>query len=361
MRERRARQRYTYRPKAVVIRTSPPTMASPVAHRVPARNIGDGGLGLLHGMYVHPGTPCLAQLITRDGTWNDVIGTVVHCRYIEANIHECGIHFQHRLDPSVYCPAGRHRRALLVDDDPSCARLATFLLRKLNIEEVDHVMHGRAAIDKASGNAYDLILMDMEMPVLDGFSATRELRRNGYRGAIIALTSLTQAADRRRCLDAGCDRYLSKPVSSRDLSLTIESLRTEPLFSSFADDAAMSDIIDTFVKELPSKVRAIEEAAARQDGKSLEFLARGLKAVGGGYGFEAITDAAARIEAALIDGASPGDVQSDVCTLTCLCWRVHSRPEPPASPRDGKAETESGTGDAKSGAPTTANTSPADA
>ena len=359
MRERRTRERYRYRAKAVLFRTNQPTIASPVAHRVPARNICDSGLGLLHGTYVHPGTPCLAQLITPYGTWNDVVGTVVHCRYIEANIHACGIHFLRRLDPSLYCPAGRYRRALLVDDDPSCARLATFVLRKLNIEVMDHVEHGQAALDKANGNTYDLILMDMEMPVLDGFSTTRELRRIGYRGAIIALSSLTQAADRQRCLDAGCDRYLSKPLSPKELSLSIESLRTELLFSSFADDAAMSDVIDTFVKELPSKVRAIEEAAVRQDGQRLEFLARGLKAVGGGYGFEAITDAAAMIEAALSDGASLADVQSHVCVLTSLCWRVHSRAEP-ASPRDSKAETESGTGDAKPGAPTTTDTSPAD-
>ena len=326
--ERRRSKRYTYRSKAVVIRTNQPDMASPVAHRVPARNICQGGLGLLHTMYVHPGTPCVAQLITPYETWNDVVGTTIHCRRIEANIHEWGIRFEYSIDPSVYCFAANCWRTLLVEDDPSCARLATFLLRQLNIEDVEHAQDGRAAVDQATKNAYDLILMDMEMPVLDGFSATRKLRRRGYRGAIVALTSLTQAADRQRCLDAGCDTYLSKPVSRGDLSLVIESFRTESLFSSFADDAAMTDIIDAFVRELPPKVRALEEAAARQDGKRLELLARGLKAVGSGYGFGAITDAAAKIEAALINGASPGDVQSDVRALTSLCRRVRSRPAP---------------------------------
>jgi CheY-like chemotaxis protein len=241
-----------------------------------------------------------------------VVGTTIHCRQVEASVHEWGIRFEYSIDPSLYCSAANRWRTLLVEDDPSCARLATFLLRQLNIEQVDHVQDGRAAVDQATKNTYDLILMDMEMPVLDGFSATEELRLSGYRGPIIAMTGLTQAADRQRCLDAGCDSYLSKPVSSRDLYLVIESLRTESLFSSLADDAAMTEIIDAFVKELPPKVRAIEEAAARQDGQRLELLARALKAVGSGYGFGEITDAAAKIEAALIDGASPGNVQSDV-------------------------------------------------
>ena len=358
--ERRGSKRHTYRAKAVVIRTERPAMASPVAHRVPARNICEGGLALLHTMYVHPGTPCLAQLITSEGTWNDVLGTVVHCRHVEANIHEWGIRFDYSLDPSVYCSVANHRRLLLVDDDPSCARLAMAFLRKLDIEEVEYVQDGQAALDRAAKSAYDLILMDMEMPVLDGFSATKELRRRGYRGAIIALTGLTQAADRQRCLDAGCDRYLSKPVSYRDLSLAIESLRAESLFSSLADDASMADIIDAFVKELPPKVRAIEEAAARQDGKRLEALARGLKAVGSGYGFEAITDVAAKIEAALIDGASPRDVQSDVCALTNLCRRVRSRPAP-AESCDTKAEPDSGKKDAKPDTAGTTSTSRPDA
>ncbi len=360
VRERRRSKRHTYRAKAVVIRTEQPDMASPVAHRVPARNICQAGLALLHTISVHPDTPCLARLITADGTWNDVLGTVVHCRHVEANIYEWGLSFQYGLDPSVYCSAAKHWRALLVEDDPSCARLARFLLRQLNIEDVEHVPDGRAAVDKATRSTYDLILMDMEMPVLDGFSATRELRLSGYRGPIIAMTGLTQAADRQRCLDAGCDRYLSKPVSRSDLSLVIESLSTEPLLSRLADDAAMTDIIDAFVGELPSKIQAIEEAAARRDGKRLEFLARGLKAVGSGYGFEAITDAAAKIEAALIDGASPGDVQGDVCALSSLCRRVRSRPGP-EHPCDNKAETGSGTEDARPRDPRATNSSHPDA
>lgn len=202
---------------------------------LPTRNIRQGGLAFLHGGYVHPCTRCPVQLTTRQGGGNIVGARVVHYRYLEVNIHELGIHFDRSVVPSAHCSAAVHNRVPLVEDDPSISRLATFYLRQLNAD-VEHAQNGQIAVEKAMENIYDLILMDMEMPVLDGFAATRALRSRGSSGLIVAATSLTRPADRERCLKAGCDGYLPKPVSGKDLAVLLESLRREPPLGSFSHD-----------------------------------------------------------------------------------------------------------------------------
>ncbi len=101
--------------------------------------------------------------------------------------------------------------ALVVEDDPGCQILAAKLLEPLGLE-VTIVEDGAEAIEKALERPFDLIFMDMRLPAMDGFEATGILRQKGITTPIIALTAYAMEGDRIKCLDAGCDDYLSKPI-----------------------------------------------------------------------------------------------------------------------------------------------------
>jgi CheY-like chemotaxis protein len=104
-------------------------------------------------------------------------------------------------------------RILLVEDNDINQIVAGELLQDAGFV-VDIADNGQIALDKIAHASYDLVLMDMQMPVMDGITATLEIRRNEkYRDLpIVAMTANAMAQDRQRCLDAGMNDYLSKPI-----------------------------------------------------------------------------------------------------------------------------------------------------
>ena len=115
----------------------------------------------------------------------------------------------------------RDLRILVAEDGADNQRLIAAFLRKAGAS-ISLADNGRIAVDQAqtarnAGRPYDVILMDMQMPILDGYAATEELRRQGYNGLIIALTAHAMKGDERRCLAAGCNAYASKPIDRRRL------------------------------------------------------------------------------------------------------------------------------------------------
>lgn len=119
-------------------------------------------------------------------------------------------------------------RVLVVDDAKDNRVLLQHFLKKTNAR-VDFAYDGLQAIERVNSAAgdsdpYALILMDMQMPVLDGYNATMRLRESGFNAPIIAITAHALDGDREQCLNAGCDDYLSKPVNRKALINTCEEL-----------------------------------------------------------------------------------------------------------------------------------------
>ncbi len=193
------------------------------------------------------------------------------------------------------CDAEQSGKAqiLVAEDD----RIAQMVLMKVLEQEgysADFVADGLGALDALKQVDYDLVLMDCFMPRMDGFEATRLIREAGAgdfncKIPVIAMTGLTGQEDRRRCLEAGMDAYVSKPVNRSKLIPVIERClgrdvdhsafpqETEPDGKPPWDDAFIDTMIEGFVADIPDVIHALQRSLVCRDLNALEHIGHRLR------------------------------------------------------------------------------------
>lgn len=208
-------------------------------------------------------------------------------------------------------------RVLLVEDGRVNRKLISLVLRRAGVE-VFTAENGQQGVELAQQQRFDVILMDMQMPVKDGYTAACELRTLGVSTPIVALTAHAMSNDREKCLQAGCSAYLAKPVSASRLLSTLAELLPRrpmrparptvappvppantpaPIVSSLpADDAEFREIVAEFVADLARQTTAMSDAWRQNDMPRLAALAHSLKGTGGLAGFGVFTEPAKHLE-----------------------------------------------------------------
>jgi CheY-like chemotaxis protein len=212
-------------------------------------------------------------------------------------------------------------RILLAEDNLVNRTLAVALLGRRGAI-VTVAVSGHEAVAAWRPNTFDVVLMDVQMPELDGLSATRRIRGlEAIAGAssripIIALTAHAMIGDRDRCLEAGMDGYVSKPIRAPELVAEIvrllpvpkvESMAMEPMRASVFDltglretagddDELVAEVIRLFIEDAPALAAAIEDAVAHGDRIALREAAHALKGAAGSLSAANVAASAAALE-----------------------------------------------------------------
>ncbi len=208
-------------------------------------------------------------------------------------------------------------RILLVEDGEINQKLILALLAQAGVSTIDTADNGEIGVQLASSNDYDLILLDMQMPVMDGYTAAATLRGQGNETPIIAMTAHAMKGDKEKCLNAGCSDYLSKPIVANDLMNKIVDWIPEakaagrPMCSNTANpipsgdkltstlplqNAVFLEIVQDFGDLLQDLIQKLHLAAKAKDFEQIEKLAHMLVGTAGGAGFGDFTEPARRLE-----------------------------------------------------------------
>lgn len=221
-------------------------------------------------------------------------------------------------------------KVLVAEDNVDNQKLISFLLRCAGAE-VSVAENGQKAVEMAEAGSFDLILMDVQMPVLNGIDAVRQLRRRGYRRPIVVLTANALKTDIEACFAAGCDAFIAKPIQKdRLFGLLAHYLRVDgraeetstPIVSTLLEsEPALLDLVIEFVRRLPESVRDVCEAHERGDHDALRAHVHTLKGTAGNFGYPDLYRLCQVIEFELVK-KSDADIARALAEVASITERI---------------------------------------
>ena len=242
-------------------------------------------------------------------------------------------------DPSIHQPKAK-ARILVVEDNPTNQEVALAMLRKLGYQ-ADAASTGADALNALQGADYDVVLMDCEMPAMDGYETTRRIRAQaGARNPdvpILALTADVMPETRERCLEAGMNDYLTKPLEPQQLDEALKRWLTPAVGKAvaltgcqlakikavfdeegllqrvMADKILATKIIAGFLQDIPAKLSILRKLLQERDASGIRLQAHSLKGAAATISAGALRDVACEMQ----EAATAGDLERSATLLPC--------------------------------------------
>jgi PAS domain S-box-containing protein len=242
-----------------------------------------------------------------------------------------------------------HANVLVVDDGPENCELVKVILEEAGLG-VQIAENGKIGAEMALRSRFDVILMDIQMPVMDGYAATRLLRQKGVEAPIVALTAHAMKGFEEACLKAGYTSFLTKPI---EIDVLLEELagflgaergtaeprsvpqpaaseparelpaEEGPLVSRLASHPKLGKVVAKFATRLPDRLDKMDEAAHRGDLEELGKLAHWLRGAAGTVGFDDFTEPARELEKLARQGEADA-IGESLARLRSLAGRIRA-------------------------------------
>jgi CheY-like chemotaxis protein len=312
---------------------------------VAPRNLSAGGIGILHGGFLHPGSDCTVTLKSVRGGTRVIKGVVRRCRHIRGHLHEIGIQFEEHVDAREFIRFGDEHIFNLENVDPSTLSGSILYVEDSKADQRLFAHHFRGSqVDLLFADSGEtalamlcesprIVIVDDDLPDMRGIDLIAEIRKSGFSEPVLMLTANGDPELRMNAKCAGAAELLVKPCSAALLHQAVaEYLQSPtaghdnsdwgPIVSSAADLGVDFDMINAAADELKELGQQIEQAIGGSDFEALKRLAIKARGTAEGYGFERLAHTAEDLSSFAEDAARRASALNAAKRLRDQCRRV---------------------------------------